>query len=804
MSQILQDLRYGLRLFARSPIFSVTAVLSLAIGIGVNSAAFSVVDAFLLRPLPGAAPEQLANLSTKTPRGYDRLSYPDYVDIRQGTSAFSGVLAVTGHGAFLKTEGESVLLLTNVVSENYFDVLGLKLAAGRTFLEDENRAASGGSSVIISYALWKRQFGGEPGLVGRSVILNNTPYTVAGIAPKGFRGLNRFVATDAWMPAVKEDRAATQMRDDREFDVVARLAPGANAAHAQAALDVIANRLSKEYAVTNKDTAFVLQTESERLRGATNGGILVLSIVSLVLLICCANVGGLLLARSETRRREIALRRTMGATRFRLVRQLLTEGALLTSGGCALGFLLADWLIGLQPSLIPAEMVPVGLDLRIDSRVVAFTIVSAVATALFVGLLPAFQGSQKSLASTLQGYDEHSRSRGAGLKMRNVFVVAEIALSVALLICAGLLGRSFAFSRGTELGIDQKKSLLILEVAPDVAEHNAARMASFFETAKARLEGIQGVRQVSTARRYPLAPSGGGAQVKVSIPGVELPGQQTALFVKFNAVDRDYFRCVGTQILKGRDFSAADESAGSRVAIVSLQMARQFWQDRDPIGAHFLADDNDYQIIGVAQDVTINDVHEAFEPYVYLPFWRGATGEGTLIVETDRDPLAMTGTVRDVIRSVNSDVPIIKVSTSKEVLSSALWDERIGAMVFGDLSLLGASLAAIGLYGVLSFIISRRRRELGVRIALGAGRRQILRLVLGQGLKLALWGTGLGLAIAFAGSRVLASLLYGVRPRDALTFAGASALAIVISLAASYLPARRAMRVDPMEVLRFE
>jgi putative ABC transport system permease protein len=269
-------------------------------------------------------------------------------------------------------------------------------------------------------------------------------------------------------------------------------------------------------------------------------------------------------------------------------------------------------------------------------------------------------------------------------------------------------------------------------------------------------------------------------------------------------VDANYFRCIGTQILKGRDFSAADESAGSRVAVVSLQMARQFWQDRDPVGAHFLANDVDYQIIGVAQDVRINDVHETFEPYIYLPFWRGATGEGTLIVETDRDPLAMAGTVRDVIRSVNSGVPILTISTGKQILSSAMWDERIAAMVFVDLSLLGAALAAIGLYGVLSFVINRRRRELGVRIALGAGRREILRLVLGQGLKLALWGTGLGLVIAFAGSRVLASSLYGVQARDALTFAGASVLAVMISLAASYLPARKAMRVDPMEVLRFE
>lgn len=804
MSQILQDLRYGVRMFARSPIFTATAILSLAIGIGVNSAAFSVVDAFLLRPLPGAAPGQLASLYTKTPHGSDVLSYPDYDDVRQGASAFSGVLAAAGHGAFLKTGGEPVLLLTNDVSENYFEVLGLKLAAGRTFEEEEGGGAGSGPSVIISYALWQRQFGRDPGLIGNSIILNNKPYTVAGVAPKGYRGLSRFVATDAWMPAVKEISFETQKRDIREFDVVARLAPGATAAQAQAELDVIGKRLAKEYPVTNRDTTFTLETEAERIRGATNGGILILSIVSLVLLICCANVGGLLLARSETRRREIALRRAMGATRFRLVRQLLTEGAILTFGGTALGLLLADWLIGLQPSLMPAEMVPVGLDLRIDARVVAFTIASAVATALFVGLLPAFQGSQKSLASTLQSYEGHSRSRGGGLGMRNVFVVAEIALSVALLICAGLFARSFVFSRTIQLGLDMKKNLLVLEVAPDVTEHSTAKTAAFFETAKERLEGIHGVKGVSKARRYPLSPTGGGAQVKFSIPGVELPGQQPAVFVKFNSVDANYFRCVGTQILKGRDFSAADESAGSRVAVISLQMAKQFWEDRDPIGAHFLADDNDYQIIGVAQDVTINDVHEAFEPYVYLPFWQRPDGEGTLIVETERDPLAMAGTVRDVIRSVDSDAAILKTSTGKEILISAMWDEQIAAMVFGDLSLLGASLAAIGLYGVLSFVINRRRRELGVRIALGAGRRDILRLVLGQGLKLALWGTGLGLVIAFAGSRVLANSLYGVQARDALTFAGASVLAVAISLAASYLPARKAMRLDPMEVLRFD
>jgi len=393
---------------------------------------------------------------------------------------------------------------------------------------------------------------------------------------------------------------------------------------------------------------------------------------------------------------------------------------------------------------------------------------------------------------------------GWGRFAHSMFVVGEVALSVVLLVGSGLLARSFYFSRNIRPGFDTHKNLLLLNPLPQIAGYNDQQSFAYFEEAKKETGELPGVMRVSLARRFLLSPSGGGSEVRISIPGVGLPAQQPSIPIKFNAVDADYFQTVGTRILSGRDFSSADLTAKSHVVLISQEMAKSFWPKDNPIGKHIFADDQDCQVVGVAQDAKINNLHEAPEPYVYFPLDQRNIDGPTLIIETARDPSSLAGTVQNRIRTIDANVPIAGVTTSQEIIHRAMWEERISTQIMGSLSMLGAMLAAIGLYGVISYVVDRRRRELGMRIALGARQQDILQLVLGQGLKLALIGAAVGVVIAFGVSRMLSSELYGVRPYDLWAFLGGCVLTLLISLAAAYFPARRAMKADPMAVLRYE
>lgn len=804
MGQLWQDLKYAVRLFAKSPLFTITAVLSLAIGIGINSAAFSIVDAIFLRPLPGKAPSQLVQIWAKRPQGRDTFAYGEYDELNRGSTTLSGILASSRHGPLLTMKDKTSHILTECISPNYFAVLGLPPYEGRTFTADTTGSDEDKQAIIISYSLWQTQFGGDPTLVGKSVTLNNSPHTVIGIGPKGFRGLNRFVQTDAWM-AARGWMSPSELHQmgSGEFDLLGRLRPGASPQQAQAELDVIAKRFAKAYPATDTQRTFILESESDRIRQGTVAAILVMSIVALVLLICCANVAGLLLARSETRRKEIAVRLALGAGRIRLARQLLTESVLLAVLGSLLGLLFAAWLIDLQRALLPPADITMGADLRIDTRVLIFALVSAVVTAIVFGLVPALRASKTNLMPALNS-EQPSMKLGWGRFAHSMFVVGEVALSMVLLVGAGLLARSFYFSRSIRPGFDAQKNLLLLDPLPNVAGLNRQQSIAYFEQAKTKVGELPGVKSVSIARRFLLSPNGGGAEVRVSIPGVELPSQQPNIPIKFNVVDSDYFQTVGTRILKGRGLSAADLTADLHVVLISQEMAKLFWPKDDAIGKHILADGQDFQIVGVVQDAKINRVQETPEPYMYFPLEQRNMDEPTLIIETGSDPLSMAGVVKEQFRAVDANVPITGVTTSREIIHTAMWEERTSAQIMGGLSLLGMLLAAVGLYGVISYIVNRRRRELGMRIALGARQQDILQLVLGQGLRLALIGMVIGVVMASGLSRMLSSELYGVRPYDLWAFLGGCVLTLLISLAASYFPARRAMKVDPMAVLRYE
>jgi len=810
MTTLMQDLKYGFRILIKNPGFTVVAVLSLALGIGVNSAVFSAAEAALLRSWPAKAPERLAKIIAMTPQGKDDyFSYPDYRDLDEQSGSLAGIAAWTRHGNSLRVGTESQFFLDDWVSPNYFSVLGVGAQLGRTFSLEPNQSDE--RVVVISDSLWHRVFAADPKLVGKTILLTDRSYTVIGIAPPGFRGLERGVPTDLWLPVASEYQSELQDRSYRDFELLGRLQPGATAAQAKAELDTIGHRLAHAYPALDKARNITLISESDRLHGALFPTFLMLAGVGLVLLICCANVAGLVLARSEARRREIALRLALGAGRGRLVRQLLVESALLALVGATVGLLLASWLISLQPALMPPTDVEVGFDLSLDASVIVFTLaVSAVAVLVF-GLVPALEAARSSLVPALKG-EELAGGRARRIRMRGAIVLGEIALAMVLATASGLLLRSLLYSRGINLGFDSQKRLLFLDLSPGSAGYNAERSLTFFEQVAKKSEGLPGVRHATFARRMLLTDSGGGAVQHVSIPGVELPQGQVTTPIKFNVVGPDYFETLGTRLVRGREFTPTDGPAGARVVLISQTMARRFWSGKDPLSRHIVAEGKECQIVGVVEDAKINGIHEAPEPYMYFPFAQAPIDWGTLIVETTGDrrtqqaqqaQQAMVAAIRSEIRSVDPKVGA-SVHTSRYLMQQAFWQDQTAAGSVGALGLLGMFLAAVGLYGVIAYLVNRRSHEIGIRLALGAERRDVLRLVLSQGLRLAAIGTGVGLVVSLAVTRLMSDLLYGVKPWDPLTLAFSSAVVFLVALAACYIPARRATKVDPMVALRYE
>ena len=805
----LWDLKYSFRMLLKNPGFTAVAVLSLALGIGVNSAVFSVAEAALLRSWPAKAPEQLATIFAQTPQGTENdFSYPDYRDLNEQSRSFEGIVAWSRHQFTLRQETESQNFLDDWVSPNYFTVLGLSPQLGRTFTAEA--LSSSQPTAVVSDSLWHRVFNADPALVGKTILTTTgKAYTVIGIAPPHFRGLERGVPTDLWIPVTMEyGSEELGSRGFRDFELLGRLRPGATAARAKTELATISVRLAEAYPTTDKAINITLTSEQERLHGALIGTLMLMTIVGLVLFICCANVAGLVLARSEMRHREIAVRLALGAGRGRVVRQLLTENGLLALAGAAIGLLLAFWLLRLQPALMPPTGFDIGLDLRLDTPVILFTFTASALAVLIFGLVPALHAARPSLVPALKS-EESSVGRGSGLRMRNTLVVGEIALSVVLVTASGLLVRSLLKSREINLGFNKQKNLIFCDLEPGIAGYEGQRSLAFFEQVAEKVGGLPGVKHATFAQRMLLTGSGGGANVHVSIPGFELPQGQPNIPIKFNAVGPGYFETLGTVRVEGRDFTATDGPSGAHVVIVSQTMARRFWPGKDAVGRHIVIEEKpwsllgDFQVVGVVEDAKIIHVHEDPEPYMYISFAQAPREWGTLIVETAGDPRTIVAGIRSEIRSQNAKVPV-EIYTLHYLMQQAFWQDQTAASSVGVLGMLGVFLAAVGLYGVISYLVNRRRHEIGVRMALGAERQDVLCLVLAQGLTLAAVGTGIGLLASLAVTRLMSDLLYGVRPRDPLTFALSSVVVVVVALAATYFPARRATKVDPMVALRYE
>jgi putative ABC transport system permease protein len=811
MSTLIQDLKYGLRMLARNPGFAAVAMLSLALGIGANSTIFSIVDNLFLRPWPVEDPASLAMISTQSPKEPDfrTASYPDFLDIRHEISAFSDVVAYGGRGGFISGGGQGGEVSVEVVSPNFFAMLGVKALRGRMFSPQAEQAAAESHSVVVSYALWQRYFGGDPLLPGKTTLLDGREFTVAGITPQDFCGLrsgwapNIWVTTGGWETMVPGEAQYDAARNNRWFNLAGRLRPGAQLGEARAQLDGLAKRLALASPATNQGVRFLADPPSKTAHEGMEVGVYLMVMVGLVLLISCANVAVLMLAQMERRQREIAMRRTLGAAPGRLVGQLLAEGLLLSVTGGALGVLLASWLMKLLPTLAP---VPPALNLKLDPRVLLFTLAVSLLTTLVFGLAPGIHAAKSDLASILKGEDPRfGQPGGRRLPLRSLLVSGEIALSVILLAGSTLLLRSLLYTQRIKPGFEPGKNVLMLSVAPpEFYGYSEAQAAALYPALAAHLESVPGVVRASYARRPPLTGNEWGEMRPVDIPGVQPPPGTDHFKIRYNTVAPKFFATVGARLLKGRDFNEFDLPSMPPVVIINDAMARRFWPYQEAVGKSIHIGKKNYQVVGVVESGRYTDIHETVQPYLFLPFTQEFSFECMLFVETAGEPQALIPAILKGAAAVDGHVPVVDATTFKDYMRDVLSQERSMASLLASLSLLGMFLAAVGLYAAVAYQAARRTHEIGIRMALGARRADVLRLVLAQGLRLSAVGAGIGLAGAIAASRLMSSFLYGVKATDPLCYGGSVLVAVGVALLASYIPARRATRVDPMVALRYE
>ncbi len=792
----MNDLRFALRQLRKNPGFTALAVVSLALGIGLNSTVFSALDAAFLRPMTFQDPDTIIRIEAPA------FSYPDYADLRGQCQTLAGVVAVSRHAAILRRQEDSETLPNEVVSPNYFSVLRVGAAVGRVFSENDPQLRSE-PLVVLSYGLWRSRFGGDPAIVGRSLMLNGQSYSVLGVAQKGYCGVNRFPKAELWLCA-ERDPTLQQLRTYRDFALLGRRAPTASAAQVQSEVEGIVGRLGLKDAATGRPERVLVFSEAESTMD--HGGklaILVMGCVGLVLLVACANVSSMLLARNEERQREIAVRLALGASRWRLLQQLLVEGLWLAVLGAGVGLLLTTWARGGLLALVPANFLQFAPELRVDHRVFGLTVALAFLTTLASGLAPAWRAGRVDCATVLKGGTTPLGRGWRRLGGRNALVVGQLAVSVVFLVTAGLLVRGFLRGLALDLGFEKKDMLQVL-IAPEMG---GAEAQPYFSQLMDRVAALPGVKQASVALRAPLSLSGGGATQKVFLPGDDASGNAEGRVVGFNIVEANFFKTLGVRLAQGRFFDPRDDASSARVAIISEAMARRYWPGQDPLGQSIRVGSPQSpptEIVGIARDVVRNQIGEVAEPFIYLPFRQHTWGEMTLLVETRGDPGAVLGLVRQEMRRLNASIVPVFVDTQKQLIRTALFPQWATAWLLGGLGSLAFALAVAGLYGVISYSVAQRTREIGIRTALGARPADTVRLILRQGVSLALIGVGIGLPVAFALGRVLQALLLGLSPADPATFLGASLLVIGVAALAGYLPARRAAKVDPMVALRAE
>lgn len=816
MDTFVQDVKYALRALVRNPGFTLVAVVALALGIGANSAIFSVVNAVLLRPLPYAEPERLMTVwQNNLKRGWheDVVTPADYLDWREQNHVFEAMAAYLGRGFNLSFGGQAERIRGAVVSADFFKVLGTAPQLGRGFLPEDLRG-QGGRLVLIGHSLWQRKFGGAPDVVGRSIALDSESFTVVGVAPPGFEFpetaqawalAKQNVPENPWLPPGTD---LTTLRGLHYFPVIARLKSGVTRAEAQAEMDTIAARLAARYPDTNADTGAEVIPLHQHLVGDVRPALLVfLGAVGLVLLIACANVANMSLARNAARRREVAIRTALGANRVRLLRQYLTESVLLALLGGGAGILLALWgcdlLVALKPDSIPGVS-----SVGVDPRVLGFTLALSVLTGLLFGVAPALHASS---ADPHEALKEGGRSSSAGPRarlLRSGLVVSQMAIALVLLSGSGLLVRSFLRLQSIDPGLLIDGVLTVRLWTPDASYATGARQSQFYSEVLRRVRALPGVETAAATTDLPLSGTDSylGFQIEGRPPAGPGDGPESGL----HQVTPDYFRALGIPILRGRPLNQGDVDGALSVKVVSQTLAERYWPGEDPIGKRISYGTNEKNepqwstVVGVAGDVRQKGLHAEPRPEAYASALQWPSRYMTLIVRSPLDPAALAEAVRREVRAVDPDVPAYEVKTLREVLDGSLAARRFNMALLMIFAAVAVALAGVGLYGVIAYMVNQRTHEIGVRLALGAGRADILRLVVGHGMALAIGGVVLGLAGAFALTRLMASLLTGVAVTDPLTYIFVGLLLSAVALLACYVPGSRAARVDPMAALRSE
>ena len=813
MNTLLQDIRFGLRMLLKTPSVSIVATIALALGIGANTAIFSVVNAVLLRPLPFPDPDKLVALfETDTQRGQIRgsHSYPNFMDLRAQNTVFERVASYHNSDFVLTGRGEPARLQGLVTTADLFPLLGVSPLIGRTFLPEEDKPSENGRVAILSEQLYRKRFNSDPSILNQAITLDGRPFTIVGVMPASFEFPIQNEPVELWTTIAGDasgEEPITAQRGAHFLQVIGRLKPGVTEEQAQADLTTIAARLEQQYPDTNTHKGARVDPALTALVGDIRPALLILlGAVACVLLIACANVANLLLARATSRHKEMAIRLALGASRMRVIRQLLTESVLLSLVGGAVGLLLAVWWSDLLVAL-GKDDIPRALHVGIDWRVLGFTLGISLVTGLIFGLAPAAHSSKGQLVEALKDGARGTSDGGRRGGIRSLLVVTELAIAVVLLVVAGLLIQSLWRLRHVDSGLQPHNVLTFNVTLPEI-KYDADRQSQFFTNLKSRLEGTPGVQSASTI--YPLPLNGDRFVISFEIEGRPLAPKDHPS-AEFFTTGVGYFHAMGIPITKGRDFDDRDKHGSTPVVIVSETFARQIFPNEDPIGKRIrpgISSTEDKppmrEIVGVVGDVRNQNLSTESKKAYYVPQTQVPFNQLVAVVKTNAEPHSMISAVTKDVAAMDADVPLFGVKSMDEYLSASVAAPRFNTTLLSIFAGVALVLTIVGLYGVMSYSVVQRTNEIGIRLALGAQSRDVLVMIIKQGSKLILVGLVIGLAGAFAATRVIASLLFGVTTKDPFTFVAAAVLLAIVALLACYVPAWRATKVDPLEALRYE